>query len=52
MKNLGKKKLIMISCGCVVVVLLIIIILLIYNSIFGKTSYKSIENKVLNAAKA
>lgn len=52
MKDLGKKKLYMIMGGIVGLVILIIIILLIYNAIFGKTSYKDIENKVLNAAKA
>lgn len=51
MKDLGKKKLIMIAGGIVALVVLIVIILLIYNAIFGKTSYKDIENKVLNAAK-
>lgn len=51
MKDLGKKKLIMIAGGIVVLVVLIVIILLIYNAIFGKTTYKDIENEVLNAAK-
>lgn len=51
MKDLGKKKLLMIAGGIVGIVVLIVIILLIYNAIFGKTSYKDIENKVLNAAK-
>ena len=51
MKDLGKKKLLMITAGIIAFVILIIIILLIYNAIFGKTTYKDIENKVLNAAK-
>ena len=51
MKNLGKKKLMIMTIGIIVVALIIVIILLIYNAIFGKTSYKDIENKVLNAAK-
>lgn len=51
MKDLGKKKLIMIAGGIVAVVVLIVVILLIYNAIFGKTTYKGIENKVLSAAK-
>ena len=50
MKDLGKNKLIMIACGIVVFVLVIVIVLLLYNSIFAKTSYKDIENKVLYAA--
>ena len=51
MKNLGKKKLLIIMGGIVGIVILIIIILLVYNAIFGKTSYADIENQVLNAAK-
>lgn len=51
MKDLGKKKLLIIAGGIIGLVVLIIIILLIYNAIFGKTSYKDIENKVLRAAK-
>jgi hypothetical protein len=51
MKDLGKKKLLIIAGGLVGLVILIVIILLIYNAIFGKTSYKDIENKVLAAAK-
>ena len=50
MKDLGKKKLLIIMGGIIGVVILIIIILLIYNAIFGKTSYKSIENTVLKSA--
>ena len=51
MKDLGKKKLLIITGGIIGLVVLIIIILLIYNAIFGKTSYKDIENRVLKAAK-
>lgn len=51
MKDLGKKKLIIIGAGIIGVVILIVIILLIYNAIFGKITYESIENKVLAAAK-
>lgn len=51
MKDLGKKKLLIIAGGIVGVVVLIVVILLIYNAIFGKTSYKDIENKVVKAAK-
>lgn len=51
MKDLGKKKLFIITGGIIGIVILIIIILLVYNAIFGKTSYKDIENKVLSAAK-
>ncbi len=51
MRNLGKNKLIMIACGIIVFVLVIVIILLLYNAIFAKTTYKDIENKVLDAAK-
>ena len=50
MKNMGKKKLLMITGGILGLLVLITIILLIYNAIFGKTSYKDIENKVLKAA--
>lgn len=51
MKDLGKKKLFIIMGGIIGLVILIIIILLIYNAIFGKITYETIENKVLNAAK-
>lgn len=51
MKNLGKKKLLMITGGIIGLVIVIVIILLIYNAIFGKVTYESIENKVLSAAK-
>lgn len=51
MKDLGKKKLLVIMGGMMALVILIIIILLVYNAIFGRTSYKDIENKLLNAAK-
>ena len=51
MKDLGKKKLFIITGGIIGLVVLIVIILLIYNAIFGKTSYKDIENKLLKAAK-
>lgn len=51
MKDLGKKKLIIIAGGIIALVVLIVIILLVYNAIFGKTSYKDIETKVVNAAK-
>lgn len=51
MKDLGKKKLIMIGAGIIGLVILIIVILLVYNAVFGKVTYESIENKVLNAAK-
>lgn len=51
MKDLGKKKLLIIAGGIVGLLILIIIILLIYNSLFVKTSYKDIENKVVEAAK-
>lgn len=50
MKDLGKKKLLLIMGGMIGLVILIIVILLIYNAIFGKTSYKDIENKLLKAA--
>ena len=50
MKNMGKKKLLMITGGILGLLVLITIILLIYNAVFGKTSYKDIENKVLKAA--
>lgn len=50
MKDLGKKKLLMIAAGIIAFVILIIIILLIYNAVFVKTSYKDIENKVVKAA--
>lgn len=50
MKDLGKKKLLIIMGGIIGLVILIIIILLIYNAIFGKTSYKNIEDTVLKAA--
>ncbi len=51
MKDLGKKKLLIITAGIIGLVVLITVILLVYNAIFGSTSYKDIENKVLNAAK-
>lgn len=51
MKDLGKKKLLIIMGGIIGLVVLIVIILLIYNTIFGKPNYKDIENTVLNAAK-
>lgn len=51
MKNLGKKKLLIIAGGIIAFVILIVIILLIYNAIFGKITYKDIENKILNASK-
>lgn len=52
MKDLGKKKLLMIAGAIVGIVVLIIIILLIYHAINGsKTSYTDIENKVLAASK-
>lgn len=51
MKDLGKKKLLMIACGIIGLVVAIVAILLIYNAIFAKTTYSGIENKVLNAAK-
>lgn len=51
MKDLGKKKLLVIAAGIIAFVILIIIILLIYNAVFVKTSYKDIENKLTNAAK-
>ena len=50
MKDLGKKKLLIIMGGTIGLVILIIIILLIYNAIFGKTSYKDIEDTVSKAA--
>jgi len=50
MKDLGKKKLLMIFAGIIVLAILIIIILLVYNAFFGKYSYEEIENKVLVAA--
>lgn len=54
MKNLvndiGKKKLLIILAGIVGFIVLIIVFLLIYNSLFVKTSYKDIENKILVAA--
>lgn len=52
MKDLGKKKLLIIMGGIIGLVILITIILLIYNAIFGKTSYKDIENKLVKAAKS
>lgn len=51
MKDLGKKKLLIMMGGTIGLVILIVVILLIYNAIFGKTSYKDIESKLLNAAK-
>lgn len=50
MKDLGKKKLLIIMGGAIGLVILIVIILLIYNAIFGRTSYKNIEDTVLKAA--
>lgn len=49
MKDLGKKKLLIIMGGIIGLVILITIILLIYNAVFGKTSYKDIENMILKA---
>lgn len=51
MKDLGKKKLLIISVGIVALVILTVIILLVYNAFFRKNSYEDIENKVLVAAK-
>lgn len=51
MKNLGKNKLLTILAGITILIIVIIIILLIYHTIFGKTSYRDIENELVNAAK-
>lgn len=51
MKDLGKKKLLIITGGLIGIVILIIIILLVYNALFVKTGYKDIETKLVNAAK-
>ena len=52
MKDLGKKKLLMIAAGIIGLVVLIIIILLVFHAVTNKkTSYKDIENKVVEAAK-
>ena len=52
LKDLNKKKLIIIAGGFVGFIILMIIILLIFHALKGtKTSYQDIENKVLKAAK-
>ena len=53
MKDVGKKKLLMIAGAIVGLLVLIIIILLIFHAITGekKLSYSEIEDKVLTAAK-
>ena len=49
--DIGKKKLLMILGGIVGLFIVVVIILLIYNGMIKKTSYKDIENKVLDASK-
>lgn len=49
-QDIGKKKLLIIAGSIVGVIVLIILILLLYNALFKKNSYTSVENKVLNAA--
>jgi len=52
LKNLDKKKIMIIAGAFVGIIVLIIIILLIFHALKGnKTSYHQMENKVLNAAK-
>ena len=50
-KDLGKKRLLIILGALVGVFILITIILLLYNA-FKTNSYASVEEKILNAAKA
>lgn len=52
LKDLNKKKLLIIAGAFIGIIVLIIIILLVFHALKGsKTSYQEIENKVLKAAK-